>query len=164
MAKQSGIFPIEGTLDNVTFLKTKDGYIVKKKTAISAERIATDPAFERTRENGREFASAGKGGKLLRSSITPLLKNTADHRMVSRLQRKLMECLQMDTTNARGERTLVDGDLSLLMDFDFNINGKLSTILFAPYTASINRVTGALDVNVPAFTPNLLIDRKSTRL
>ena len=157
MAKQVGVFPIEGTLDNITFLKTKDGYIVKKKTVISAERIASDPAFARTRENNAEFGRAGKEGKLLRSSIAPLLKGVADHRMVSRLHKSMIAVQQADTINVRGARTVTDGDLSLVTGFDFNVNGKLSTIFSAPYTTNTNRATGVLDVNVPAFTPSQLI-------
>jgi hypothetical protein len=89
MAKQTGVFLIEGTLDNATFYRTKDGYGVKKKNNISAERIATDPAFARTRENGQEFGRAGKGGKLLRTAMKPLL-GAADARLTSRLLKAMM--------------------------------------------------------------------------
>src|SRR5690606_41761396 len=69
MAKQRGIVKLEGTIGDITFLKTKDGYLAKEKTHISADRIATDPAFKRTRENGAEFGRAGKAGKLVRSAF-----------------------------------------------------------------------------------------------
>jgi len=45
MARQKGIIKIEGTLDDFTFYKTKDGYLVKTKSGVSGERIASDPAF-----------------------------------------------------------------------------------------------------------------------
>jgi hypothetical protein len=48
MAKQSGIIQLEGTIDNITFHKSQDGYIAKKKGGVSGSRIATDPAFQRT--------------------------------------------------------------------------------------------------------------------
>jgi len=41
----------------------------------------------------------------------------------------------------------------MLEGFDFNIDGKLSSTIFTPYVATIDRVTGALHVNVPAFSP-----------
>lgn len=67
MAKLKGIIKIEGTLQDMTFYKTQDGHLVKTKSGVSGSRIATDPAFARTRENGAEFGSAAKAGKLLRN-------------------------------------------------------------------------------------------------
>ncbi len=60
MARQKSILPIEGTIQNITFFKSKDGYMAKEKSEISADKIATDPVFERTRENNAEFGRAGK--------------------------------------------------------------------------------------------------------
>ena len=65
MAKLNGILKIEGTLQDMTFYKTQDGHLVKTKSSISASRITTDTAFVRTRENGAEFGSAAKAGKIL---------------------------------------------------------------------------------------------------
>lgn len=153
MAKQNGYIPINGTLGNLTFFKSKDGYMVRQKGGISAQRMATDPAFQRTRENGAEFGRAGKAGKLLRNAIRSLLLNTADGRMVSRLTREMMKVIQADTNNPRGLRNVIDGEAELLLNFEFNINGKLSTTLFAPFTGNIDRVAGELTVTVPPFIP-----------
>lgn len=78
MAKQKGIIKLEGTIGDITFVKTKDGYIAKEKTGLTGERIANDPAFQRTRENGAEFGRAGKAGKMLRTAFRSLLQNAAD--------------------------------------------------------------------------------------
>jgi len=40
MARQTGLLKIKGTLDNVTFYKSKDGDIAKMKTSVDAARIA----------------------------------------------------------------------------------------------------------------------------
>lgn len=69
MARQKGIITIEGTLGNITFFKSQDGYMAREKGGVSAEKIASDPAFERTRENNAEFGRAGKASKLLRTSV-----------------------------------------------------------------------------------------------
>jgi hypothetical protein len=50
MAKQRSIIKLDGTISDITFYKTKDGYLAKEKSSISASRIATAPEFERTRE------------------------------------------------------------------------------------------------------------------
>ncbi len=158
MAKQKGIFKLRGTIGDVTFYKTKDGHFAREKSGIDAKRIATDPAFERTRENGREFGSAGKGGQLIRKALRLLLLNARDPRVGSRLLKTLMGVLQTDPINDRGQRTIQDGDMALLKGFDFNVRGKLDTALFSGYTATFDRVAGTLDVVLDAFTPKITIE------
>ena len=153
MAKQKGIIKLDGTIGGITFYKSQDGYLAREKGGVSADKIANDPAFQRTRENGEEFGRAGKAGKLLRNSIRAMLQNASDSRMVSRLTQKMVEVIQEDATNPRGQRNVIDGEAELLEGFEFNITGKLGTTLYAPYTSTIDRVTGTLAVNIPAFVP-----------
>jgi hypothetical protein len=157
MAHQKSIITLQGTLGNITFMKTKDGYLAREKGGISKERMATDPAFQRTRENGAEFGRAGKGGKLLRSSIRGLLQNAADSKMVSRLTREFVKVIQADEINPRGLRNVIDGEAELLEGFDFNINGKLGTTMYAPFTPTIDRVAGQLMITIPSFIASNMI-------
>ena len=154
MAKQKGIIKLDGTIGGITFYKTtEDGYLAREKGGVSADKIANDPAFQRTRENGEEFGRAGKAGKLLRNSIRAMLQNASDSRMVGRLTQKMVEVIQEDLTNPRGQRNVIDGEAELLEGFEFNISGKLGTTLYAPFTGTIDRVAGTLTANIPAFVP-----------
>ena len=83
MAKQKGILKIEGTIGGMTFYKSQDGHLVREKGGVSGERIANDPAFVRTRENGEEFGAAGTAGKLMRDTLRSLMMNAADGRVTS---------------------------------------------------------------------------------
>jgi hypothetical protein len=153
MAKQKGIIKLDGTIGGITFYKSQDGYLAREKGGVSADRIANDPNFQRTRENGEEFGRAGKAGKLLRNAIRAMLQNASDSRMVSRLTQKMVEVIQEDITNPRGLRNVIDGEADLLEGFEFNISGKLGTTLYAPYIGTIDRVAGTLTANIPAFVP-----------
>ncbi len=153
MAKQKGIIKLDGTIGGITFYKSQDGYLAREKGGVSAERIANDATFQRTRENGAEFGRAGKAGKILRNAIRALLQNASDSRMVSRLTQKMVEVIQEDVTNTRGQRNVIDGEAELLTGFEFNKNGKLGTTLYAPYTGTIDRVAGTIVANLPAFVP-----------
>lgn len=153
MPKQTGVFKVKGTMDDITFYKSVDGAGVRMKGGIEASRIANDPKFQRTRENGMEFGRAGKAGKTLRLNIRGLLKRTADPRMVSRLTREMMRVIKSDTDNGRGERNVLDGDLVLLQGFEFNVRTALNMTFTAAFTPAINRATGALTVAVPVFDP-----------
>lgn len=158
MAGQDGIFRIKGTLGGVTFYKSKDGHLVREKGGVDKKRIAKDPAFKRTRENGSEFGRAGTYGKYLRSAFRPMLINTSDKRVVSRLVKELMTVIKTDTVNARGERTPVAGDFELLRGFDFNNRGLLGNTLYVPYNATIDRTSGAVSVELPDLVPEQMIN------
>jgi hypothetical protein len=153
MAKQKGILKLDGTIGGITFYKSQDGYLAREKGGVDGNRIATDPNFQRTRENGSEFGRAGKAGKVLRNSLRVLLQNASDNRMVSRLTQKMVEVLQADTTSVRGQRNVIDGEAELLESFEFNSGAKLSNTLFAPSTPSIDRVAGDLNISLPSFIP-----------
>ena len=153
MARQKGIIKLDGTIGDITFYKSQDGYLAREKGGVSADRIANDPNFQRTRENGEEFGRAGKAGKMLRTSIRGLLQNVADGRMVGRLTQEMVKVLQADVTSVRGKRNVIDGEAELLEGFEFNIRSKFGTTLFAPFTAVIDRVAGTLNVDVASFIP-----------
>ena len=61
MARQKGIIKLDGTIGGITFYKTtEDGYLAREKGGVSADKIANDPNFQRTRENGEGFGRAAK--------------------------------------------------------------------------------------------------------
>ena len=157
MARQKGIIKLKGTIGDITFYKTQDGHLAREKGGIDASRIASDPAFQRTRENGSEFGRAGKAGKLLRTALRPLLINSADGRMVSRLTQAMVKVIQADLVSDRGLRNVIDGEAELLFGFEFNIRGKLGTSLYAPFVATIDRVAGEISVDIASFIPSNMI-------
>ncbi|RXJ50451.1 hypothetical protein [Gelidibacter gilvus] len=157
MARQTGIIKLKGTIGDISFYKSADGHMARAKGGIDASRMASDPAFQRTRENGSEFGRAGKGGKLIRGAVRVLLQNAKDKRVVSRLVKSLLEVAKTDPINERGLRTSQDGNMSLLLGFDFNVNGKLGATMYAPIATSIDRVTGTVTVTVAPFAPTVRI-------
>lgn len=157
MARQKGIMKLEGTIGDITFYKSQDGYLARGKGGVDGNRIANDPKFQRTRENGSEFGNAGKAGKVLRNALRALLQNASDNRMVSRLTQKMVEVIQADLTSVRGQRNVIDGEAELLEGFDFNGNAQLSNTLYAPYTPTIDRVAGTLQINVPSYIPTTMV-------
>ncbi|MGR3809072.1 hypothetical protein [Jiulongibacter sp. NS-SX5] len=157
MARQKGLIKLDGTIGGITFYKTQDGYLAREKGGVEADRIANDPNFQRTRENGAEFGRAGKAGKLLRNTLRVLIQNSSDRRMVSRLTAQMVKVIQADATNTRGERNVIDGEAELLAGFEFNINGKLGNTIYAPFGSTIDRALGNLEVSIPSFKPAQMI-------
>jgi len=149
MAKQKSYLKIEGTLDELTFYKADGKYLVKTKGGISGDRIANDPAFQRTRENGAEFGMSAAAGKQLRTAFRNLMITARDKLVTSRMTKVMTDVKNLDPSNARGERHVHEGfDLpagkAVLKGFNFNIKSVLNGILFKPF--SLNTTTGALDI------------------
>jgi len=152
MARQSGIIKLEGTIGDITFYKSKDGMLAKAKGGVDGERIRKDQAFARTRENGNEFVRAVRGGKLLRNVFRPLIKSAADGRMVSRLTKQMVAVVKADAMNLRGERNVLDGELEMLVGFDFNEAVTLGDVFRAPFTNMIVRADQSAVLTVLSFS------------
>lgn len=157
MAKQAGIIKLKGTIDDISFYRTADGHMARAKGGISRNRILNDPAFQRTRENGAEFGTAGRGGKLLRTAIRHLMQNAKDRRVVGRLTKELLTVVKTDSTNERGQRTIENGTMELLLGFDFNVNAPLGTTFYAGYDSFFARPTGEATIDIEAFSPSIRI-------
>jgi hypothetical protein len=153
MGRQDSLIQLTGGIGNLSFYKTEDGYLARKRSGVSAKRMQSDPRFQRTRENAAEFTRAGQATKLLRTAFVPMLKFAADRRLTSRLTSAMMKAIVADTVSVRGQRNAVDGHVQLLQGIEFNLNAQLSSTLRAQYTATIDRATGALVVDVAAFVP-----------
>jgi hypothetical protein len=140
MARQKGVIKLQGQMGGISFYKSQqDGFLAREKGGFDASRIRNDPSFVRTRENGAEFGRAGAAGKLLRTAMRALLLNVADSRMTSRLTAEMVKVIQADATNTRGLRNVIDGEAELLIGFEFNDNGKLSSTFLL---SSLRPLTG----------------------
>lgn len=68
MAKQSGNIKIIGTIDDISFYKSVDGYLARKKSSLDGKRYKKEAAFEGSRRsNERLVKSQEMASKLYRS-------------------------------------------------------------------------------------------------
>lgn len=150
MAKQAGLIKVKGTLDNVTFYQTQDGHLVKMKTHIDGKRIAKDPAFARTRENGKEFGMAAKAGKLLRDTLRTMTVNSVRGRIAGKITQLMGQIKNYDLTNARGLRNVgtaisTSEGKNLLRGLEFNSSVLLGNVLLKPYVLDVT--TGVISIS-----------------
>ena len=167
MAKQKGILKIQGTLDGITFYKRGDAYLVRHKAGVSKERIANDPAFKRTRENGTEFGMLAAASKLLRDANAVLVRKAYDGKLNIRLIEVLAKVKVCDMISERGLRHVYVGlgtaeGRALLKGFDFNSRSKLRSVLSAPFAldttsgaVTIDRLIPAEMLNAPAHSTHV---------
>ena len=156
MGRQESLVQFSGNMGNVSFYKSKvDGFMSRKKGGVTGDRIKFDPAYERTRENMAEFARAGQAAKLLRTAFRSLVLSMADKRVTGRLTAAMMKVIIEDGINNRGERTIINAESERLQGFEFNRNARLTETIHTPFTGSIDRETGTMVVDIPAFTPKV---------
>ena len=156
MGRQESLVQFSGNMGNVSFYKSKvDGFLSRKKGGVSGDRIKLDPAYARTRENMAEFSRAGQSAKLLREAFRSLIFAMADKRVTGRLTAAMMKVIHEDGINDRGERTILNTECVRLQGFEFNRNAALAETIHSKFAASINRETGAMVVDIPAFTPSI---------
>jgi len=154
MAKFEGILRIEGTMQGMTFYKSKDGALVRTKGGVSRERILKDANFQRTRENGSEFGHCAKMAKLFRKSIADKVNLAKDHRTSSRLNQVMHRIKALDEVSDRGERSVAEGILTPggpqeLNGFEFNLNSRIEQVFLQ--LQALDTTTGTLEY--PDFLP-----------
>lgn len=156
MPKQKGLIKVKGTMGDLSFYRSRGQYYARQKGGVDGERIKSDPAFIRTRENGKEFAQSAAAGKLLRNTLRPLMVKASDSRVVSRITKIMSAIKNLDGVSLRGERTVGVGFSDpkaklLLKGFDFNDRAGLATVLKKGYL--VNTATGNIDI--PVFSPDI---------
>ena len=67
MAKQGGMFPLDGTLGGINFYKRKGKWVARRSGGgFNGKAIKTKDSMARVRENGSEFGITSRAKKLLR--------------------------------------------------------------------------------------------------
>lgn len=106
MAKYLAGGRVRGTLHGVTYQRNMyTGWVAKEKSSITAEQIATSPAFQRTRENNNEMKGVGLAVKALRGSLSQFLPFVTDPIVTGRMIRVVKEA-QLKSAGIRGQRTI----------------------------------------------------------
>ncbi|WP_449534798.1 hypothetical protein [Gelidibacter sp.] len=150
MAKYKSLFKVRGSIDDVSFYKTEDGYGIRSKSSLDKARLKSDPAFERTRENNSEFGSSATSGKILRRAIIDLVSNAKDNKLASRVTQVMTQVKNFDLTSPRGQRNVATGIITPdgkipLRGFNFNRKATLSEVLLSDY--SLDTATGEVVIN-----------------
>lgn len=155
MAKQKGINTFSGTLGNLNFYDSMFGPIVRKRTSMNRKRVYNDPRMLATVQNATEFSRASHHGKILRDAVKQFLPFAKDNLMAPRMQSLLIKTLKTDRINEKGSRSIINGDLTQLRQFEFNSRAPLFSLFANNIETAVNRTTGAVTVSIPPFQPEI---------
>lgn len=158
MSKQKGIVKLEGNLGGISFYVADGKFLARMANGPSKERITSDPAFKRTRENNKEFGGSAKVAKALRLSLGGLMQTMAGSRLVSSLT-ALFKSINLKGSGTRGKRPIrASLHKPMLNNLEFNRKISFSTVFSAPFTKSNNTERTEGTIQIPSFLPDSAIN------
>ena len=125
MAKQRGMFPLEGILGGINFYKSKGKWLSRQSGGgFNGEAIRTKDSMARVRENGSKFGMVSGSKKLIRLSVQQELLHAKYGELHGRMMSVLQQVKVEDLISERGRRTVwqgltTDEGKKLLTDFLF---------------------------------------------
>ncbi len=151
---QSGLLQMLGPTQNMSIYRKRNGeYGLRRKGGPTAKRFAKDPNYAQARINTSEFGQAAKGSALIRRAFRTMMPKVANDELHSRLTKVCKEVINSDSDHPRGSRMLMNGDLSLLNNFNFSTEGRFGLIVRLPLRHTVDRSAGTVRVSLPAFAP-----------
>lgn len=151
MAYQKGDIKLEGQLGDLTFYKQGESYRARAKRGVDPKRIATDPKFERSRENSTEFGHASAVAKKMRMALREVLPLFHEGTMQTRLNGRVLQVVKNDSVNIRGKRTLTANDLHLLVGFSFNAFSAWKDVYYGNVIRSFDPAADKVQVAFPSY-------------
>lgn len=153
MSKQIGIIKLNGTIGGISFYSSQGQALARIATGPSKERIAKDQAFQRTRENNREFGGSAKAARALRLAMGGLLHTMGGKRIASELT-AIFKRINLRSPGVRGERPVqLSANRALLNDVEFNSRTRFSSVFSAPYSVTVNSDRNEATVIINGFLP-----------
>jgi len=156
MARQKGIVKYVGTIGDIRHFKIKGqtGYFAGLIGGPSADQIANDPAFERTRENMNEFGGSAKAGRSVRSVFSTVLSKMSDSHLTGRLTAIMKKINLEDMSEPRGYRAiLISEQRKYLLRIIFNQNANFDSRCKAGCLLTKDVKRGIADFTIPALNP-----------
>ncbi|WP_418263887.1 hypothetical protein [Flavobacterium faecale] len=162
MAKVIAPFKIKGTLDDLNYVVTADGnnYVrTKGKTGVTAEQFKNNPIFDRIRNQSQEFKHCVNKSKTFRALALRFNNLAKDGSFAGRVNKLLLEILDEDPSEPKGQRTLTNGlktfdGKEALLGFESNKLRPLDKVLAIKPIAIPEKQT----INIPDFHPETDID------
>lgn len=130
-----------GTIDSKGNIKGKVGnatYRVMNGKNIVQSKPATISQSEATKASSGEFGKISTVAKKIRLHFFAAIQDRTDGRMANRFGAALYRAVTKNTALKKGERSVLNSDLSEMTGFEFNNNSPVSELLNATATAVLD--------------------------
>ncbi len=156
MARQKGPIKYVGTIGDVRHFKIKgqEGYFAGMIGGPTAEQIANDPTFARTRENMNEFGGSANAAKAVRVAFSEIIKRLGDNHLTGRLTGIMKTINKEDNSESRGQRAILISQVpQYLKGVEFNRNTSFSGVFSGPYSIAQTADRTGSNMLIPVFNP-----------
>ena len=143
MATQEGIISYSGKLgDTVGYRRGRELYARKLNTHCTLT--------DETKKSGAEFGYGSKACVLVKHALAPLMLRPFKAGLHNRLAEAFRKVIRSGPLAKKGQRTVYDGNATLLANFEFNTNRHLGSLLDLDFKANyeegkLNLVLGEMD-------------------
>lgn len=145
MAIQTGPFPLSGRFGNAVFYTARGKHFVRQAPASVKQS-------ENTRKSGTDFGSNNTAVRMMNAAFRPMMGKLAYAHFYHRLNRKMLKVLHSIPKEQLGIRKIAEGDLSLLVGFEFNRFKSVIGLAFFSPAIEIN-LAGDTVISVPPLHP-----------
>ncbi len=153
MAKLKGLIDFQGTLGGISAYMRNGERVLRQASGADRKKIMRGKNYVRTRENMTEFGGGVAAAKVLRQSLTPVMRGFSDTYFTGRLQGKYRDMIS-EAPGKRGQRVfkpLVHADAIMAIPFDVKLH--LDSVLRVKPLITVNAQRTAATLSVLSFTP-----------
>lgn len=123
MAIQKGIVKLSGKLGDLIFYSRNQKQAVRSSTC-------DYHLSEASRQSGKDFGEASKNAAYVRKAFAPLISKYSTGNLVNRMNKLFMQIFKNMPKSLRGNKRLIDGNISLLKGFEFNSTARFDQFVF----------------------------------
>ena len=153
MARLKGLIDFEGTLGSITAYTRNGERILRQKNAVNKKKILKGKNYERTRENMTEFGGGVAASKVLRQSITSIMRTFTDTNFTGRLQGKYRDMIS-EAPGKRGQRVFKPlAHIEALLAIPFDTKLHLDSVLRIRPVITVNAERTAATLSIAGFNP-----------
>ncbi len=148
-----------GSLSGLVIYEQNGQFFVKGAGGADKKRILSDPNFERTRENMREFGAAAVLGKTFRQGFLPLTKAIRTGSISGKVT-GMMKRINKAGDGERGGRSFdMVRHRNFIEGFELNQKKSFSSVFYPPYQLpEIDAERKQVTCEIPAFHPGIYMD------
>lgn len=145
---------MKGRLGGLSFYKSGGMDLIRVANGPSKERIASEPNFERTRENNAEFGGCSTVVKALRHAIGEARQPKGSAGSVIQRLMPIIKRINLNGAGARGQRSIeLLSNGALLEGFELHATAAFASVFGAPFSIAPAAGRNAATITVPSFLP-----------
>ncbi|MGB5392942.1 MAG: hypothetical protein WBN16_01735 [Lutimonas sp.] len=159
MATLKSFLKMTGSLSGLVIYERNGQFFVKGAGGADKKRILSDPNFERTRENMREFGAAAVLGKTFRQGFLPHSKAIRTGSLSGKVT-GMMKRINKAGAGERGERSFdIVRHRNFIEGFELNQKKSFSSVFYPPYPSpDINAERNQVTWEIPDFHPGMYMN------